>query len=122
MIRQPPRSTRTDTLFPSTTLFRSRCLSPLLPLSNRETVPHASIPQHISEYLWNMRPMLIEPQRCLIRFFQRPHPLLSIRRYRPKSPVYKDCCHYRSLCSHKKQQIKQLKRSEAQTSELNSQM
>src|SRR3546814_20547547 len=26
MIRRPPRSTRTDTLFPYTTLFRSRCL------------------------------------------------------------------------------------------------
>src|SRR3546814_20659624 len=26
MIRQPPRSTRTDTLFPYTTLFRSRAL------------------------------------------------------------------------------------------------
>src|SRR3546814_2957058 len=26
MIRRPPRSTRTDTLFPSTTLFRSRVL------------------------------------------------------------------------------------------------
>src|SRR3546814_9427378 len=27
MIRRPPRSTRTDTLFPYTTLFRSRCAS-----------------------------------------------------------------------------------------------
>src|SRR3546814_14995196 len=27
MIRRPPRSTRTDTLFPYTTLFRSACLS-----------------------------------------------------------------------------------------------
>src|SRR3546814_6362927 len=27
MIRRPPRSTRTDTLFPYTTLFRSRCVS-----------------------------------------------------------------------------------------------
>src|SRR3546814_11608320 len=27
MIRRPPRSTRTDTLFPYTTLFRSRTLS-----------------------------------------------------------------------------------------------
>src|SRR3546814_14438930 len=27
MIRRPPRSTRTDTLFPYTTLFRSRALS-----------------------------------------------------------------------------------------------
>src|SRR3546814_4098778 len=26
MIRRPPRSTRTDTLFPYTTLFRSSCL------------------------------------------------------------------------------------------------
>src|SRR3546814_7608497 len=32
MIRRPPRSTRTDTLFPSTTLFRSHagCEAPLL--------------------------------------------------------------------------------------------
>src|SRR3546814_6061584 len=31
MIRRPPRSTRTDTLFPYTTLFRSmRALSPLV--------------------------------------------------------------------------------------------
>src|SRR3546814_10792800 len=28
MIRRPPRSTRTDTLFPYTTLFRSACKSP----------------------------------------------------------------------------------------------
>src|SRR3546814_12749179 len=27
MIRRPPRATRTDTLFPYTTLFRSRCVS-----------------------------------------------------------------------------------------------
>src|SRR3546814_5701143 len=29
MIRRPPRSTRTDTLFPYTTLFRSHCALPL---------------------------------------------------------------------------------------------
>src|SRR3546814_7278526 len=29
MIRRPPRSTRTDTLFPYTTLFRSVCSNPL---------------------------------------------------------------------------------------------
>src|SRR3546814_8108480 len=28
MIRRPPRSTRTDTLFPYTTLFRSRAIAP----------------------------------------------------------------------------------------------
>src|SRR3546814_7323236 len=30
MIRRPPRSTRTDTLFPYTTLFRSLCSTPTL--------------------------------------------------------------------------------------------
>src|SRR3546814_6758365 len=29
MIRRPPRSTRTDTLFPYTTLFRSRLVDPV---------------------------------------------------------------------------------------------
>src|SRR3546814_2741241 len=33
MIRRPPRSTRTDTLFPYTTLFRSITHSPFQPLS-----------------------------------------------------------------------------------------
>src|SRR3546814_20381190 len=31
MIRRPPRSTRTDTLFPYTTLFRSACLCAIQP-------------------------------------------------------------------------------------------
>src|SRR3546814_7365374 len=34
MIRRPPRSTRTDTLFPYTTLFRSPSKSGVLPDSN----------------------------------------------------------------------------------------
>src|SRR3546814_13561646 len=34
MIRRPPRSTRTDTLFPYTTLFRSRVAVPFAPDSN----------------------------------------------------------------------------------------
>src|SRR3546814_20098481 len=33
MIRRPPRSTRTDTLFPYTTLFRSRYERPMPPLA-----------------------------------------------------------------------------------------
>src|SRR3546814_3034348 len=33
MIRRPPRSTRTDTLFPYTTLFRSKSIA-VLPLAN----------------------------------------------------------------------------------------
>src|SRR3546814_10532365 len=34
MIRRPPRSTRTDTLFPYTTLFRSRRATPIPPSSS----------------------------------------------------------------------------------------
>src|SRR3546814_1658858 len=34
MIRRPPRSTRSDTLFPSTTLFRSELRNPRAPIIN----------------------------------------------------------------------------------------
>src|SRR3546814_19323612 len=36
MIRRPPRSTRTDTLFPYTTLFRSRLATANAPLCDRQ--------------------------------------------------------------------------------------
>src|SRR3546814_18628964 len=39
MIRRPPRSTRTDTLFPYTTLFRS-AVRPLLPASSQPFAVH----------------------------------------------------------------------------------
>src|SRR3546814_633003 len=50
MIRLPPRSTRTDTLFPYTTLFRSRQLGPFHPGGRQRTaqrslgtIPHAIV-------------------------------------------------------------------------------
>src|SRR3546814_19420788 len=40
MIRRPPRSTRTDTLFPYTTLFRSQCSCDHgVPRSRRRSMP-----------------------------------------------------------------------------------
>src|SRR3546814_6906007 len=48
MIRRPPRSTRTDTLFPYTTLFRSprrRPVHPALGLSDDVPVPAARGPR-----------------------------------------------------------------------------
>src|SRR3546814_1530810 len=45
MIRRPPRSTRTDTLFPSTTLFRSPlyfCCHPRLPVA-RILLPNGAL-------------------------------------------------------------------------------
>src|SRR3546814_8172827 len=55
MIRRPPRSTRTDTLFPYTTLFRSGACRPIrkdrqgLPPSARavETLPGASYRRYV---------------------------------------------------------------------------
>src|SRR3546814_19283482 len=41
MIRRPPRSTRTDTLFPYTTLFRSRSLQPATSRPARHQGAHA---------------------------------------------------------------------------------
>src|SRR3546814_2063629 len=53
MIRRPPRSTRTDTLFPYTTLFRSLqidVLGDILPGSERRAAPDRVIwPEHRSE-------------------------------------------------------------------------
>src|SRR3546814_3646210 len=40
MIRRPPRSTRTDTLFPYTTLFRSRPAGPGVAAALATTRPH----------------------------------------------------------------------------------
>src|SRR3546814_12302615 len=44
MIRRPPRSTRTDTLFPYTTLFRSRSL---------DGVPPEQITDEVLEEIWH---------------------------------------------------------------------
>src|SRR3546814_18124568 len=66
MIRRPPRSTRTDTLFPYTTLFRSKAIHPIIisidrhfereTLMEKETfVARALFERH---YLSNMRRVL----------------------------------------------------------------
>src|SRR3546814_11907665 len=62
MIRRPPRSTRTDTLFPYTTLFRSPDKGaaemkgldlpsriPVFPLSGALVYPRGRLPLHIFE-------------------------------------------------------------------------
>src|SRR3546814_5352628 len=61
MIRRPPRSTRTDTLFPYTTLFRS-CLIPL-GWSMDATGTAAWIAQQILHYFGNSAPYVL--QLCL---------------------------------------------------------
>src|SRR3546814_8331730 len=54
MIRRPPRSTRTDTLFPYTTLFRSqKHAHARSPYASRACASH----QHV--YIWLRKPFLI---------------------------------------------------------------
>src|SRR3546814_3767598 len=57
MIRRPPRSTRTDTLFPYTTLFRSLSRSPCRPRAAVSTPPPCSTrsEEHTSELQSLMR-------------------------------------------------------------------
>src|SRR3546814_14259938 len=60
MIRRPPRSTRTDTLFPYTTLFRSRCRRLYGRTAQRGTHHHSGWPDpagDIQARLWPRRPL-----------------------------------------------------------------
>src|SRR3546814_4524869 len=49
MIRRPPRSTRTDTLFPYTTLFRSSLFRPSIQREWEACTRMTAAPRHISE-------------------------------------------------------------------------
>src|SRR3546814_2639956 len=61
MIRRPPRSTRTDTLFPYTTLFRSTCANASWP-APRPTASRARIKGDVVRYL--ARPSSPPPSSC----------------------------------------------------------
>src|SRR3546814_11560503 len=58
MIRRPPRSTRTDTLFPYTTLFRSSVKMPMLVM--------------MAEH---MRPLIAQEELCRLGFGLVVYPL-----------------------------------------------
>src|SRR3546814_6521737 len=64
MIRRPPRSTRTDTLFPYTTLFRSVC-APVHPLGENTTLKRHDVGQ--SRPLARTHPLLKLDQIVLLR-------------------------------------------------------
>src|SRR3546814_1553172 len=93
MIRRPPRSTRTDTLFPDTSLFRSCCFG-LCRNGNRETSDDISG--------WRITPAR-EPQADAVRRMDLCSDGTQIRRRRGGA--------YRERC-----------RSEEHTSELQSLM
>src|SRR3546814_11309304 len=87
MIRLPPRSTRTDTLFPYTTLFRSKFppeAPPVFPPRRRSTMDH----QVVSREDWlAARKTHLEAEKALTR--QRDK-LLEARRALPWVKVEKD--------------------------------
>src|SRR3546814_11008000 len=71
MIRRPPRSTRTDTLFPYTTLFRSdpyAFLTPLPPLSPLAIITENWIARAAERDQWPILAIIAE-QNLLPRLF-----------------------------------------------------
>src|SRR3546814_17762876 len=58
MVRLPPRSTRTDTLFPYTTLFRSHS--------------HSNLQEHLGHY----GPLVVDPARADPVAYDREHVLV----------------------------------------------
>src|SRR3546814_20498155 len=79
MIRRPPRSTRTDTLFPYTTLFRSWRAASLLPLIEAGADIHRKLRARLRQILAEgaAERTLIEPHL---------HPLGSLDMCVPLSP------------------------------------
>src|SRR3546814_4199976 len=70
MIRRPPRSTRTDTLFPYTTLFRST-------MSQPTAAPPAGPEKHYHDQLAQGR---VQIQRCQARSEEHTSELQSLMR------------------------------------------
>src|SRR3546814_5681590 len=85
MIRRPPRSTRTDTLFPYTTLFRSIAVIGPATTATRTTRPFAAAPaqmvrseEHTSELQSLMR--ISYAVFCLKKKKKKKHILININK------------------------------------------
>src|SRR3546814_9847306 len=78
MIRRPPRSTRTDTLLPYTTLFRSRLTLGMDAQPQLITTANAGIPAFLANIV---DPVVIEAvQRCSRRSEENTSELQSLMR------------------------------------------
>src|SRR3546814_17769157 len=86
MIRRPPRSTRTDTLFPNTTLFRSdafgrRAAAPLRHGLTQYRRAYACVGSEAGAFVpWRQQPA--RAQRCIVALAlqQRGHDLVAQQR------------------------------------------
>src|SRR3546814_4018452 len=63
MIRRPPRSTLTDTLFPYTTLFRSTCQRWASRLRSMRTDMESQAPQRLRRFRRKQRPAARDPDQ-----------------------------------------------------------
>src|SRR3546814_9288841 len=113
MIRRPPRSTRTDTLFPYTTLFRSNCRLRTDPAHRRHWRAHSATNRSRSKY----RPCPC-PCPCPCPRQRRRLPSLSARHDGCARGLHR--CRYRQLVSSRRSPGSA--RSEEHTSELQSLM
>src|SRR3546814_14674320 len=90
MIRRPPRSTRTDTLFPYTTLFRSAKIT--LSLSAKKLLRHFAR-DHVSGSGWLRRAAQPHAFSVLDRTLVTARRLVAAREWsaqRPRCPVSPD--------------------------------
>src|SRR3546814_4298381 len=78
MIRRPPRSTRTDTLIPYTTLFRSRLRRPQQAGDHLQALFEAGEPGgHIAEVVPEHRVLALHPARAQAEHHASPAELRS---------------------------------------------
>src|SRR3546814_10404957 len=98
MIRRPPRSTRTDTLFPYTTLFRS-------PAPFRLVRPRKDWPWHA---LLDVRPL--RGPLCLCAPYYRPYPYRQESRSEEHTSELQSLMRisYAVFCLKKKKQTNQI--------------
>src|SRR3546814_18089900 len=91
MIRRPPRSTRTDTLFPYTTLFRSLLVKPLstrIILDRIETVALHRKPFVVtSDYIGPDRRTAVARRDSNVPLIEVPHPPREKMPGRPTAPA-----------------------------------
>src|SRR3546814_8933030 len=121
MVRRPPRSTRTDTLFPYTTLFRSPFLSRARTAASVRTDPRARVAEDASHRLVHRSTPHVE----VAEMFCPPRAPLKPREALASSPLAHHQRHFReagSCIGHEQRTAFGANRSEEHTSELQSLM
>src|SRR3546814_9140734 len=79
MIRRPPRSTRTDTLFPYTTLFRSHYDSPVT--GTASTLTYAQLLDQVSRFAGLLQSLGVDKgDRVVVRSEEHTSELQSLMR------------------------------------------